>query len=80
MWTKLLFIKLTNSSKHSLMLAKTGIEVDLMHEFMPLKPFLVLSQRTCLVHYFSLKLMFWVVTCHFVAALDMLKKQVLRHI
>ena len=28
---------------------------------MPPKPFLVLSQRTCPIHYFSLKLMFWVV-------------------
>ena len=25
------------------------------------KPFLVLSQRTCPIHYFNLKLMFWVV-------------------
>ena len=38
-----------------------------MHEFMPPKPFLVLSQRTCPIHYFSLKLIFWVVPCHFVA-------------
>ena len=28
-----------------------------MHEFMPPKPFLVLSQWTCPIHYFSLKLM-----------------------
>ena len=34
---------------------------------MPPKPFLVLSQRTCPIHYFSLKLIFWVVPCHFVA-------------
>ena len=40
-WIKILFIKLTNSSKHSLMLAKTGIEMHLMHEFMSLEPFLV---------------------------------------
>ena len=40
-WIKILFIKLTNSSKHFLMLSKTGIEVDLMHEFMPPEPFLV---------------------------------------
>ena len=40
-WIKDLFIKLTNSSKHSLILAKTGIEVHLMHDFMPLEPFLV---------------------------------------
>ena len=38
-----------------------------MHEFMPPKPFLVLSQRTFPIHYFSLKLIFWVVPCHFVA-------------
>ena len=41
---------------------------------MPPKPFLVLSQRTWPIHYFSLKLMFWVVPCHFVAALDTLQK------
>ena len=35
--------------------------VHLMHEFMHPKPFLVLSQRTCPIHYFNLKLMFWVV-------------------
>ena len=40
LWIKILFIKLTNSSKHSLMLAKTSIEVHLMHEFMPLEPIL----------------------------------------
>ena len=44
LWIKILIIKLTNSSKHSLMLAKTGIEVHLMHEFMPLEPFLVFLQ------------------------------------
>ena len=41
LWIKILFIKFTNSSKHSLMLAKTGIEVHLMLEFLPLEPFLV---------------------------------------
>ena len=41
LWIKILFIKLTNSSKHSLILAKIGIEVHLMHEFLPLAPFLV---------------------------------------
>ena len=46
-----------------------------MHEFMPPKPFLVLSQRTCPIHYFSPKLMFWVVPCHFVAALDTLQNR-----
>src|SRR6185312_2070667 len=49
-----------------------------MHEFMPPKPFLVLSQRTCPIYYLSLELMFWVVSCHFVAALDTLQKLVSR--
>ena len=52
LWIKTLFIKLTNSSKQSLILAKTVIEVHLMHEFMPQEPFLVLYQRTCPIHYF----------------------------
>ena len=52
---KILFIKLTNSSKHSLMLAKSCIEVHLMHEFLPLEPFLVFQQRTCPMHYFRSK-------------------------
>ena len=55
LWIKILFIKLTNSSKHSLMLAKTGIEVHLMHEFMPPEPFLVFYQRACPIHYFRAK-------------------------
>ena len=42
LWLKTLFIKLTNSSKYSLMLAKTGVEVHLMHEFLPPEPVLVL--------------------------------------
>ena len=54
-WIKILFTKLTNSSKHSLMLAKTGIEVDLMHEFMPPELFLVFQQRMCPIHYFRSK-------------------------
>jgi len=35
LWFEILFIKLTNSSKHSLVPAKTDIEVHLMHEFLP---------------------------------------------
>ena len=35
--------------------AKTGIEVHLMHEFMPLEPFLVFLQQTCPFHYFRSK-------------------------
>ena len=54
LWIKILFIKLTNSSKHSLMPTKTGMEVHLMHEFLPLGPFLVFLQRTC-PHYFRSK-------------------------
>ena len=41
LWIEILFIKLTNSSKHSLMPAKTDIEAHLIHEFMPLELFLV---------------------------------------
>ena len=37
------------------MLAKTGIEVHLMHEFMPLEPFLVFLQQTCPFHFFQSK-------------------------
>ena len=55
LWIKILFIKLTNSSKHSLMLAKTGIKVDLMHKFMPPGPFLVFWKQTCPIHYFRSK-------------------------
>ena len=54
-WIKILFIKLTSSSKHSMVLSKTGIEVHLMHEFMPPEPFLVLGQRTCPIDYFRSK-------------------------
>ena len=35
--------------------AKTGIEVHLMYEFMPLEPFLVFLQQTCPFHYFLSK-------------------------
>ena len=36
--------------------AETGIEVHLMHEFMPLEPFLVFFlQQTCPIHYFRSK-------------------------
>ena len=55
LWIIILFTKFTNSSKHSLMLEKTGIEVHLMHEFMPPELFLVFQQRTCPIHYFRSK-------------------------
>ena len=35
--------------------AETGIEVHLMHEFMPLEPFLVFLQQTCPFHFFRSK-------------------------
>ena len=37
------------------MLAKTGIEVHLMHEFMPPGPFLEFQQPTCPIHFFRSK-------------------------
>ena len=55
LWIKILFIKLTNSSKHSLLLAKPGIKVHLMYEFMPPEPFLIFSQRTSPIYYFWYK-------------------------
>ena len=51
LWIEILFIKLTNSSRHSLMPAKTDIEVYLMHEFLPPEQFLVFQQQTCPIHY-----------------------------
>ena len=55
LWIKILFIKLTNSFNHSLILSKIGIEVHLMHEFLPPELFLVFQQRTCPIHYFRSK-------------------------
>ena len=55
LWIKILLIKLTNSSKHSLSLAETGIEEHLLHEFMPPEPFLVFYQRTYPIYYFWYK-------------------------
>ena len=55
LWIKILFIKLTNSSKHSLILAKTDIKEHLMQEFMPLEPFLGFLQQTCPINYFRSK-------------------------
>ena len=54
--------------------AKTGIESHLMHEFMPLEPFLVFLQQTCPFHFFQSKLKFWMVSRHFVAAPNPLRK------
>ena len=95
LWIKILFIKLTNSSKHSYArvyvsktiscfvatnmpnplfqskthvlggsmpfhsrtwhVAKTGIEAHLMHEFVPIEPFLVFLQQTCPFHFYQSK-------------------------
>ena len=37
------------------MLAKIGIEVHLMHEFLPLELFLVFLQQTCPFHFYQSK-------------------------
>ena len=76
LWIKILFIKLTNCSKHSLILTKIGIEVHLMHEFLPQEPFLAFlfghnehAQSTTL----GLKLMFTILldtSMHFYIAFD----------
>jgi len=47
--------------------AKTGIEVDLMDDFMPLELFLVFLQQTCPIHYFRSKTHVLMVSRHFVA-------------
>ena len=44
--------------------AKTGIEAHLMHEFVPLEPFLVFCSKHALSTSISLKLMFWMVSRH----------------
>ena len=65
LWNKILFIKLTNSSKHSLILAKTGINCRSKHHFGALQhPFGFAP------HTLRLKFVFRVVSCHFVAAPD----------
>ena len=47
--------------------AKTGIEADLMDDFMPLELFLVFLQQTCPIHYFRSKTHVLMVSRHFVA-------------
>jgi len=73
---KILFIKLTNSSKHSLILAKTGIEVHLMHEILPPELFLVFRNEHAQSTTLGPKLMFSKVSRHFVNAPDLLRKLV----
>ena len=53
--------------------AKIGIEVHLMHEFMPLDLFLVFCSKHAQSTTLVLKLMFWMVSCHFVAPRDPLQ-------
>ena len=58
--------------------AKISIGVHLKHKFVPRKPFLVWSQRTCAIHYFRSKTHVLGGSKPFVAALDMLQKPVSR--
>ena len=74
LWIKILFIKLTNSSKHSLILAKTGIKVHLMNEFLAPELFLVFSNEHAQSTTLGPKLMFSKVSRHFVDAPDPLQK------
>ena len=53
---------------------KTGIEAHLMHEFVPLELFLVFCSKHAQSTTFGLKLMFSMVSCHFVAAPNPLGK------
>jgi hypothetical protein len=56
--------------------AKTGIKAHLMHEFVPLEPFHVFCSKHAQYTTLGLKLKFWMVLCHFVAAPDPLRKLV----
>ena len=56
--------------------AKTGIEVHLMHEFMPLDLFLVFCSKHAQCTTLGLKLLFWMVSRHFIVAPDPLRKLV----
>ena len=55
-------------------IAKTGIEAHLMHEFVPLEPFLVFLQQTCPFHFFHSKTQVLDGFPPFVAAPDPLRK------
>ena len=63
---------------HTRPISKISIMVHLMREFMPPKPFLVFRTEHAQSTILGLKLMFWVVPSHFVAALDTLQKPVSR--
>jgi len=54
----------------------SGIEAHLMHEFMPLEPFLVFFSKHAQSTTLGLKLKFWMVSRHFVATPDPLRKLV----
>jgi hypothetical protein len=54
---------------------KTGIGC-IQTQFLPPKPFLRFSQRTCLIHYFMSKTHVWIVSRNFVAARHPFRKRV----
>ena len=56
--------------------AKTSIEAHLIHEFMPLEPFLVFLQQTCPINYYRSKNQVLDGFRHFVAAPEPLRKLV----
>ena len=56
--------------------AKTGIDVHLMHEFMPLDLFLVFCSKHAQSTILGLKLMFWMVSRHFIVTPDPFRKLV----
>ena len=60
----------------TLHVAKTGIEAHLIHEFMPLEPYLVFWSKHAQYTTLGLKLKFWMVLRHFVAAPNPLRKLV----
>jgi hypothetical protein len=55
---------------------KTVVGVHTKHEFLPPKPFLRFSQRTCPIHYFRSKTHVWAVSRNFVVAHHPFRKQV----
>jgi len=57
-------------------IAKTGIKAHLMHEFAPLEPFHFFCSQHAQYTTLGLKLKFWMVSCHFAAAPDLMRKLV----
>ena len=80
LWIEILFIRLSNISKHSLMLAKTGIEAHLMHEFVPIEPFLLFLQQTCPFHFYQSKTHVLDGFLPFIFAPDLLRKLASPHL